>query len=855
MQQYRRIKSKHHGMVLFFRLGDFYEMFDEDAVEVSQLLNLTLTHRGNSPMCGIPYHAAKVYLARLLRAGKKIAICEQVSQPVPGELTERQVVEIITPGTAVDDEFLNQNEGNYLAALCRIKNRIGFAYIDVSTADFFATSFPVEQLLNQLKKELGRIRPREILVQESLLCDFDQLTALWAEHPKMLQNRYPDWSFDGRLAEERLCATFATENLKAFGLSHTSAEVPPAGLLIEYLEQISYRQLSHITGIHVYTEHDFVALDDATRKNLELVQNLQDGTGRYTLFEIINHTKTAMGYRLLRRHVHSPLKSIEDIEARLHGTTYLYRAEKQLAHSRSVLSQVLDIERLIGRVALHRAHAKDLLALKQSLKASLDLINAIQADVLNVFSPLKENEKQTLQNLYVLLENSIREDCSVLLTEGKMIKSGWSNELDELHSIQDNTHMLLESYLLAEREKTGIQNLKIKYNRLNGYFLEVSKGNISSVPEHFIRRRTLANKDRYTTEDLAALELKITGVESKIVDAEKRLFFSILDDVRNAQSCLYTIAHLVAKFDVMQSHAYTAARYGWTAPKFSTTGVMDITGGRHPVVEAHLPSGEFIPNSLCLSSQADDTIPSFALITGPNMAGKSTLLRQTAIIILLAQIGSYVPADKTVLTPVDKIFCRVGASDNLARGESTFLTEMIETAHILRTATRESLIIMDEVGRGTSTEDGKAIAQAVSEYLLAAINAKTLFATHYHELSNLDHPRLKNFCLAVKSYEGKIVFLKKLIEGASENSYGIHVARLAGIPEAVLDRANNLIAYPLEQDASKQLAIQKKQSPKAVPQLFSQETLIINEILSVHPDAMTPLEALALLTRWKEELR
>ncbi|WP_253808189.1 DNA mismatch repair protein MutS [Treponema vincentii] len=866
MQQYLSIKARYKDAVLFFRLGDFYEMFNDDAIEVSKLLNLTLTQRTGSPMCGIPYHASRIYIARLLRAGKKVAICEQVSDVVPGELTERKIVEVITPGTATGDDFLEQGQNNYLAAVyCTPKEItyngvtdvfIGFAYLDVSTGEFFATSFPRSDFAEQFKKELGRVQPREILIQISLADSVPALKALCGEYPQMLQNLYPDWHFSTASAEKRLCACFGTESLKSFGLTAPSPELPPAGLLLQYLDQTTGAALPHITGIKVYRDSDFVMMDDATRKNLELLQNLHDSTDAFTLFETVNYTKTAMGTRLLRQWLYHPLRTAEEINARLNKTVVLFRNEKALAAVRTTLAAVLDIRRLTGRVAMQRAHGKDLLGIKQSLKACIELVHLSRINSL-FFLQLPQELHDDMEGLYTLLDKSIAEDCPIALTEGGLIKQGWSEKLDELRDMRDNANKLLEAYLEKEREKSGIKNLKIKYNRLSGYFLEVTRGTLKTVeiPKHFIRRRSLTTADRFTTDDLSKLETKLNDVGENIIACEKELFLAVHTEVYNRIGLLHLLAKEIAELDVLQSFAYAAALHAWVKPEFSADGLLDIREGRHPVVENHLPAGEFVPNSIKLSSAADADIPSFALITGPNMAGKSTFLRQTALIVLLAQVGSFVPAEKALLTPVDCIFCRVGASDNLARGESTFLVEMTETAYILRNASVNSLVIMDEIGRGTSTGDGFSIARAVSEYLLQTIGAKTLFATHYHELAQLIHPRLQRLCLDVAETEGKIVFLKKVIEGIAAHSYGVHVAELAGLPETVIRRATELLNTQVSGTAvSTDFTVPEKKSPSPEKNLFSDEELIINEILSTDTDGTTPLQALQMISRWKKTL-
>ena len=861
MVQYLRIKEQNRDAVLFFRLGDFYEMFNDDAIEVSRLLNLTLTKRGGNPMCGIPYHASRIYIARLLRAGKKIAICEQLSIPGPGKgLADRKVVEVITPGTVVDDEYLDSASNNYLASLSVSPGKeggvFGFSYLDISTGNFFATSFPAVDAIERFRKEIGRIQPRELLIQLSILGSTPVIKDVLDEYPALVVNKYPDWSYGQEAAYKKLCSVFGTENLKAFSLDRDSAEIPSAGLLVDYLETTAGFAVSHIDGIHVFQESEFVSIDDATRKNLELVQNLRDGGVSYTLLEVLDNTRTAMGCRMLRSWIQHPLTDLARIADRHEAVDILYRSQKLLASIRDILSSILDVERLCGRVSMDRAHGKDLLALAQSLSSFLKL-DSILGEKRHSFYAITPDSLENAREVQSLIAKSVREDCPVILSDGGVIREGWSARLDELRSLRDNSNAVLEAYLEEEKRITGISNLKIRYNRMIGYFLEVSKGNLSSVPSHFIRRRSLSNGDRYTTDRLVELETELNGVHASIIECEQELFFEVRKKVFSRLRSLTEISRAVATVDVYQSFSYAATIRAWCRPVMEAEGTLEIIEGRHPVVEAHLPSGDFVPNGITLSSAPDSTIASFALITGPNMAGKSTFLRQTALISLMAQIGSYIPASSARLSVVDRIFCRVGASDNLARGESTFLVEMTETAHILRSATRNSLVIMDEVGRGTSTEDGISIAQSITEYLLGSIGAKTLFATHYHELSRLSHPRLANYCLDILESEGTVVFLKRVRPGASANSYGIHVARLAGIPEPVLERAREiLVSVHGDGVRGKESEPVSSPSPRqnTLPQLFSEEELVLEEILSTETDEITPLEALQRISRWKKKL-
>lgn len=852
MVQYRSVKQQYKEEVLFFRLGDFYEMFNEDAVEVSRLLNLTLTHRAGQPMCGIPYHAAKIYIARLLRLGKKIVICEQTGEiPRNGKgITERKVVEIITPGTAVEAEYLEGSRANYLAALCVAKGRAGFAFIDVTTSSFKATSWPAVKMADYFLKELNRCSPREILLPLSLKNNSEIQEVLNSEN-NISVSYYPDWDFNLELSYKRLLRQFNTVNLKSFGLEETDAEIAPAGFLLDYLDKTTNTAIPHITELIKYSDADYLIMDDSSRRNLEITENMRDGTISYSLLECVSFTKTAMGSRLLRNWLLFPLTDYNAIYERQDRITSLYNDKDLLTKVQADISPILDIERLAGRIAMDRAHPKDLQALRASLAAWVKVKDyLLDYD----FSFI---ESDTSLEIIELIGKALLDDPSTSITEGGIIRPGWSEELDHWRQIHDNFNKVLSDYEEEERNATGISTLKIKYTNAGGYFIEVSKGKLSSVPPHFIMRRALVNGDRYTTEKLQSLEMQLNESSTKILEMERDLFLEIRSSLKKCIKYLLQLADEIAVTDVTASLAYAAVHNRWVRPQVIKSTVFEISEGRHPVVEAHLPSGEFVPNDTSISAQEDDNIPSFNLITGPNMAGKSTYLRQNALIALLAQTGSYVPAVKAKLGIVDRIFCRVGASDNLAKGESTFLVEMTETANILRAATSRSLVIMDEVGRGTSTEDGLAIARAVSEYLLDTIKCKTLFATHYHELTRMEHPSLKKLCLQISEQNGSPVFMRKVCEGITENSYGIHVAKIAGVPQSVIDRASVILAHiqSLAQDKPVMPSdIPSPQAAPAVPGLFSDEEIIISEILSCTPDNMTPIDALKLIAKWKSEL-
>ena len=861
--QYLGLKAEHPDQVLFFRVGDFYEMFDDDAVEVSRLLNLTLTHRGTSPMCGVPYHAAKIYIARLLRLGKKVAIAEQVGEIAHGKgLTERKVIEVVTPGTALESEYLDGGVNNFLASVYAGKNQVGFAFIDVTTGEFRATHFSSSDFAENLARELGRCSPREILLPETLRSNTGVQEVL-ASFPNASLSYFGDWNFNQELCYKRLIKQFKVANLRSFSLTEDASEIPCAGFLLDYLEKNTNLSSPHVSSIQVYEDTQYVVMDSSSRRNLEITENLRDGTFQFTLLECLNYTCTAMGSRMEREWLMFPLTNRSLIQERQNHVELFTKNLSLLKKVRSLLDGILDIERLAGRIAMDKAHAKDLQALRQSLSLWL---NAQESLGDFNFALL---DTDIAKKIITIVESAICDDPATVFTDGRIIKDGWNEELDHWRSLHDNFNSVLQEYLEEEKEKTGIQNLRIRNNANLGYCIEVTKGKLSKVPEHFIMRRAMVNYERYTTQRLQELEQSLNESGSKVLELEHDLFIEVRSSLKQFVPYLQQVSREIAYADVCASFAEAARVHDWVRPDFTDENEFVVTGGRHPVVEQHLGAGEFVPNDLILG--AEESKETFALITGPNMAGKSTFLRQNALIALLAQTGSFVPAASARLGIVDRIFCRVGASDNLARGESTFLVEMTETARILRSATEKSLVIMDEVGRGTSTEDGLSIAWAVSEYLLNRIKCKTLFATHYHELTRLEHPMLKKLCMAVNENGSNVIFLRKVIPGSAANSYGIHVARLAGVPDPVIDRANVILEH-IQEEASEKPIISVSESGEAevcektessAPQnnpvsltgaLFSDEELILDEILSLDTNNLTPLAALQTIARWKTKL-
>lgn len=847
MKQYLDIKKQYPGTVLFFRLGDFYEMFQSDAKEVSQILNITLTNRHGIPMCGIPYHAAQNYINRLLKAGKKIAMCEQTEMPGKDrKIAKREVVEVITPGTVVDSSYLNDKSNNYLCAIGSDDKFISLSAIDLSTGDFTATSFPIEGSQNRIRKELFALNPQELILQESLAQN--EYFSFINDYSFYI-NRYPDWYFQRETGYIKLKEQFKTASLKGFGFGENDPEFISAGVILTYLEETSKALLPHIRMIKKEYEGEYVVLDEATQRNLELVRNLREGTTGFTLLEVLDHTKSAAGGRLIQKWLLRPLNKKDQIIARREKVDFFYSNQTVLAEIRELLGSILDLERLATRVAMDRAHGKDLLSILMTLQQTDRLINLLSEssgpflqEIIDVVGELKSIKE--------LLDVALYEEPPILLTEGRLVKKGYSAEVDTLRDLRDNSKKIIDDYLEEEKTQTGIGNLKIKYNRIIGYFFDVPKGGLDLIPSHFIRRQSLVSSERFSTERLGVMESEINSASDKLTTLEQKIFIEMRNRVKEKISDIQLLARILSELDSIQSLAYAATVNGYVKPSVSEQGELYIVKGRHPVVEFHMPHGEFIPNSLDVAGKDD----SFLLVTGPNMAGKSTFLRQTALLVLMAQIGSYVPAEEAVIGIVDRIFCRVGASDNLARGESTFLVEMNEAANILRNATEKSLIIMDEVGRGTGTNDGLAIAWSISEYILNTLCSRTLFATHYHELSGLNHKRCRNLSMAVEERNGEIVFLKRIQNGAASSSYGIHVASLAGIPKEVLVRATELL---LNMSTQEKVGIKTKQKSMVIeqPSLFSEEKMILNDINAINLNSTTPLDVVRLLASIQDKIK
>ncbi len=863
MQQYARIKEQHRDSILFFRLGDFYEMFQRDAEQASRILGLTLTQRQGIPMCGVPHHASRSYIARLLKAGRKVAICEQTRLPESGKgIADRDVVEVITPGTAIDDDYLDQRETNSLLVVGLARDQTPLcAYGDVSTGTLTIETLGSTDNTVGLRSIIARIRPKEVLAQQTLL-ESELGCASVLHDLDITVARIPDWNFDARVGFERLCRTLGTVNLKSHGLEAGDDVLGSAAVFLSYAEDTTGVPPVLLGGFRVLRK-SIPVLDESTLRNLEVLRNMQDGSRSYSLLGTVDNTRTAMGARLLASWLASPSVDSSHIAARHDCVEALYRSQSRLNELRRELDAISDIERLATRIALGRAHGKDLKAVAHSLAevvavyahtGELRATLAEQAsDLLSAVSG--EDVLAELVALSNLLDSALVDNPSTVENEGNLIRPEFDADLNELHGIRDNGEQLMQDCLAKERHRAGLSTLKLRDNRVLGHFFEVTRSQAESVPEHFIRRQSMANAERFTTEELSSLEQKILEAEERIIERERSIFQAIRAEAMSKVAAIADTARRIARIDVLSSFAYTATVRGYRRPTITDTPVLEIREGRHPVVEAHVAAGDFVPNDLFIHADSER----FLLLTGPNMAGKSTFLRQTALIVLLAQAGSFVPATEALIGIVDRIFCRVGAGDNLARGESTFLVEMNETAFILRQASRNSLIIMDEVGRGTGTVDGLSIAQAVCEYVEGDIGCRTLFATHYHELTGMPLKGMKNCRMAVVERGDRIEFLKRVENGATMQSYGIHVAGIAGIPHAVILRASQLLD---NHQNGTGVSPDRPETPVNVapaepfePSLFTAETRIADMVRNVDVLTTTPVQALVLLEKLKEILQ
>lgn len=852
MEQYLELKRQHQDEVLFFRLGDFYEMFLDDAKEVSRILNITLTSRNGIPMCGIPYHAAKNYIKRLLDAGKKIAVCEQVEMPGPTRsIARREVVQTITPGTVVEDEFLDSSSNNFLLAIALTDSGVSCAYCELSNGYFALVSFPKEDRFDSIRALYEQLLPREILINEDDYFSQPAFSTMVEQLDSMI-SRLPPWYFSMNQGFDLLREHVESVGLKQFGIDDHEPALIAGGALFRYLQETAKTSLNHITDFVKIELERHLSIDESTRKNLELLNNLQEGGSHRTLYATLNMTCTSGGARLLKSWIGSPMASIDDIMRRQDHVTWFLRHDTERQRVRSLLGNTRDLTRLTSRVSMHRSIPQDLVAIRQSIASFIELTTSHTDYYRSMLDDhLDDAMMMRLVELMETLLASIRDDVQGPFSSGQVIKQGYDRELDDLRDLQKSGNKKLEAYVVTLKEMTGIPTIKLSQNRIIGHYLEIPKTHGTKIPDWFYRKQTLVNAERYTTDDLIALETEILASGEKADDLERNVYEHILQLTADLHIPLMRLGQFFSTIDCLQSLAQCAHTHHFCKPELTTRDVLHIVEGRHPVVENFLPKGEFVANDLTL----DDEENRFCLITGPNMAGKSTYLRQNALIVLLAHLGSYVPAKRAEIGLVDKLFCRVGASDNLARGESTFLIEMQEAAFILRTATERSLAIMDEIGRGTSTQDGMSIAYAVMRTMVE-MRVKTLFATHYHELTMLDTAGMQLLTPSVAETRRNIVFLRKMQPGVADSSYGLHVAKMAGVPSHVIKVAAQFQRQHFADYALKGRAAQLD--------LFTQDHgeiedhadygPLLEQIRSFPLEASTPIETMQFVERLKDIL-
>ena len=865
MQEYCKTKEEYKDCILFYRLGDFYEMFFDDALLVSKELELTLTGKDcgleeRAPMCGIPFHAADTYINRLIERGHKVAICEQVEDPKKAKgLVKRAVIRVVTPGTTLDATSLDESKNNYLMSIVSIADRFGCAIADITTGDCFLTEVPNSQ---KLVDEINKFSPAEIICNDSFFMsgvDTDDLK----ERLGICIFSLDAWYFDDDTCRKELREHFHVTNLEGLGISDYDSGIIAAGALFLYLKETQKTALSQMTTIRPYTAERYMLIDSSSRRNLELVETLREKQKRGSLLWVLDKTKTAMGARTLRSFVEQPLIDAEEINRRLEALEELNEKPMLRDEIREYLNPVYDLERLVSRISFKSANPRDMVA----FASSLEMIPYIKQVLKDFQAPiLKEiyEDMDSLEDITDLIKHAIVDEPPLAQKDGGIIREGFNEDVDKFRSARTDGKKWLTELETKERERTGIKSLKIKYNRVFGYALEVTNTFKELVPENYIRKQTLANAERYITEELKNLENMILGAEDKLYALEYELFSNVRDKVGQEVIRIQRTAKAIAGLDVFASLALVAERNHYVRPKVNESGIIDIKGGRHPVVEQMIDNDMFIANDTYL----DNTKKRVSIITGPNMAGKSTYMRQTALIVLMAQIGSFVPADKAVIGIVDRIFTRVGASDDLASGQSTFMVEMTEVANILRNATAKSLLILDEIGRGTSTFDGLAIAWAVIEHIsnTKLCGAKTLFATHYHELTELEGKLsgVTNYCIAVKEKGDDIVFLRKIVKGGADKSYGIQVAKLAGVPDSVINRAKELVEELSDADIT--AAVKDLASPKKKPKvemdmaqmsLFDtvQDNDIIEELKGIDIGNLTPMEALNTLYNLQNKIK
>ena len=861
MQQYFEIKNNYKDYILMYRLGDFYEMFFDDAITASRELELTLTGRDcgeeeRAPMCGVPFHKSDVYIGRLVEKGYKVALCEQVEDPALAKgLVKREVVRVITPGTIIENALLSEGKNNYLGAVyIESAKKIGLAFVDITTGKMSATEFDDEQAISKLINELGTYAPSELLCS----CEKEELPEIQryvSERPSVMLSFGETHRFDPAIAKGNSAGCFGVD--MAEKLSDYKYALCAVGALFSYIIETQKTELSYIKELDLYTDGKYVELDYNTRRNLELAESMRTKDKKGSLLSAVDKTSTAMGARLLRYYVLHPLLDVAEIRRRQSAVGDFYSDFMAREEAKALLSSVLDLERLMAKVAYGSANARDLLGIYTSISIIPELKGLLSSlsseEIVSLVNGLDE-----LSDISELIYNSINEKAPNSLREGDIIKDGFNPEIDYLRSVKDNAKQWITEIEQKEREATGIKTLRVAYNKVFGYFIEVTKSLVSMVPDRYIRKQTLTNCERYITEELKDMESTILGAKDKLEALEYNLFQEIREKIFENTERIFESANALSKIDVYISLADIANKNNYVCPEVDNSDIIDIKDGRHPVVERFVSDSYFVPNDTYLDTKSNRLM----LITGPNMAGKSTYMRQVAIITLLAQIGSYVPASEAHIGICDKIFTRVGASDDLASGQSTFMLEMNEVAYILSNATRRSLIIYDEIGRGTSTYDGMSIARAVAEYTHSdKIGAKTLFATHYHELTVLEDEfeGIVNYNIAAKKRDDTITFLRKIVKGSTDDSYGIEVAKLAGLPNSVIKRAKQILSSIEGQSAAPVSKIKEREPLEDTFNMLSQLEDSVNEevadrIKAIDINTLTPIEAIGILYELKKTL-
>ena len=872
MKQYMQTKEEYKDCILFYRLGDFYEMFFDDALTASKELEITLTGKNcgleeRAPMCGIPYHAVDSYLNRLVSKGYKVAICEQVEDPKTAKgIVKREVIRVVTPGTNLDTQGLDETKNNYIMCIVYMADRYGISVADVTTGEYLVTELDSQ---TKLMDELYKFMPSEIVCNEAFYMsglDLDDLK----NRLHMAIYSLEAWYFDDTLCRETLQEHFKVASLEGIGLSDYECGMIASGALLKYLEETQKNSLSHMSRLTRYATGNYMVLDSATRRNLELVETLREKQKRGSLLWVLDKTKTAMGARTLRKYVEQPLIDKKSIVKRLDAVAELKDNAICREEIREYLNPVYDLERLVGKITYQSANPRDLIAFQSSL-SMLPSVKCILKDMESDLLKEIYEELDPLEELCDLVGRAIQEEPPLAMKEGGIIKDGYNEEVDRLRKAKSEGKNWLADLETREREKTGIKNLRIRYNKVFGYYLEVTNSFKDLVPDYYTRKQTLANAERYIIPELKELEDTILGAEDKLCALEYELYCEVRNTIAAELTRIQRTAKAVAKLDVIASLALVAERNNYVRPKINEKGVIDIRDGRHPVVEKMIPNDMFIANDTYL----DDKKQRISIITGPNMAGKSTYMRQAALIVLMAQLGSFVPASSANIGLVDRIFTRVGASDDLASGQSTFMVEMNEVANILRNATSKSLLILDEIGRGTSTFDGLSIAWAVVEYISNSklLGAKTLFATHYHELTELEGKisNVNNYCIAVKEKGDDIVFLRKIVKGGADKSYGIQVAKLAGVPDPVINRAKEIVEELVTADITgkvKDIAVQGSETKKKTQKKLDEVDLtqfslfdtvkdddVLNELKELDISHMTPMDAMNKLYQLQNKLR